>query len=65
MFVGDVGRPDLAVKSADITQEDLAAMLFDSLRSKLMPLADHIIVFPGMGQVQLVVKISAQKPHLP
>ena len=49
LFVGDVGRPDLAVKSGDITKEDLAAMLFDSLRSKLMPLADHVIVFPGHG----------------
>ena len=49
LFVGDVGRPDLAVKSEDITQEDLAAMLFDSLRSKLMPLPDHIVVFPAHG----------------
>ena len=49
LFVGDVGRPDLAVKSGDITQEDLAAMLFDSLRSKLMPLPDHIVVFPAHG----------------
>ncbi|MFT5908404.1 MAG: hydroxyacylglutathione hydrolase, partial [Saprospiraceae bacterium] len=40
LFLGDVGRPDLAQKGEDITQEDLAGILFDSLRNKLMPLAD-------------------------
>ena len=49
LFVGDVGRPDLAVKSGDITQEYLAGLLYDSLRTKLMPLPDHIIVFPAHG----------------
>ncbi|MDG2226187.1 MAG: MBL fold metallo-hydrolase [Flavobacteriales bacterium] len=48
LFIGDVGRPDLAVKS-DITQEDLAAHLFDSLRSKLMTLPDSVIVYPSHG----------------
>jgi rhodanese-related sulfurtransferase len=49
LFLGDVGRPDLAQKAADMTQEDLAGILFDSLRSKVMPLADDIIVYPAHG----------------
>ena len=49
LFLGDVGRPDLAQKSADITQEQLAGILFDSLRSKIMTLADETIVYPGHG----------------
>lgn len=49
LFLGDVGRPDLAQKSADITQEDLAGILFDSLRNKIMPLADNVIVYPAHG----------------
>ncbi|MFI1770973.1 MBL fold metallo-hydrolase [Thalassobellus citreus] len=48
LFLGDVGRPDLAIKS-DLTKEDLAGMLFDSLRNKIMPLADTIIVYPAHG----------------
>lgn len=48
LFIGDVGRPDLAVKS-DLTQEDLASLLFDSLRNKIMPLSDDIIVYPAHG----------------
>jgi len=48
LFLGDVGRPDLAIKS-DLTKEDLAGMLFDSLRNKIMPLADDIIVYPAHG----------------
>lgn len=49
LFLGDVGRPDLAQKSADMTQEDLAGMLYDSLRSKIMPLPDEVIVYPAHG----------------
>jgi len=49
LFLGDVGRPDLAQKAADTTQEDLAGMLYDSLRTKIMPLADDIIVYPAHG----------------
>ena len=49
LFLGDVGRPDLAQKAADMTQEDLAGILFDSLRSKIMPLADEVIVYPAHG----------------
>jgi glyoxylase-like metal-dependent hydrolase (beta-lactamase superfamily II)/rhodanese-related sulfurtransferase len=48
LFIGDVGRPDLAVKS-DLTQEDLASLLFDSLRNKIMPLSDDLIVYPAHG----------------
>lgn len=49
LFLGDVGRPDLAIKHGSITKEDLAGMLFDSLRNKIMPLADDVIVFPAHG----------------
>ena len=49
LFLGDVGRPDLAQKAAHLTQEDLAGMLFDSLRQKIMPLADEVIVYPAHG----------------
>ncbi len=49
LFLGDVGRPDLAQKGADITQEDLASILYDSLRNKIMPLADDVIVYPAHG----------------
>ena len=48
LFLGDVGRPDLAIKS-DLTKEDLAAMLYDSLRNKIMTLPDDIIVYPAHG----------------
>lgn len=48
LFIGDVGRPDLAVKS-DLTQADLAGHLYDSLRKKIMPLPDDILVYPGHG----------------
>ncbi len=49
LFLGDVGRPDLAQKAADMTQEDLAGILYDSLRNKIMPLADDVIVYPAHG----------------
>jgi len=48
LFLGDVGRPDLAIKS-DLTKEDLAGMLYDSLRNKIMTLADDVIVYPAHG----------------
>ncbi|GAA4230459.1 MBL fold metallo-hydrolase [Postechiella marina] len=48
LFLGDVGRPDLAIKS-DLTKEDLAAMLYDSLREKIMTLPDDVIVYPAHG----------------
>lgn len=49
LFLGDVGRPDLAQKAAHITQDQLAETLFDSLRNKIMPLADDVIVYPAHG----------------
>lgn len=49
LFLGDVGRPDLAIKQGTITKEDLAGLLFDSLREKIMPLADEVIVYPAHG----------------
>lgn len=49
LFIGDVGRPDLAQKSASMTQEQLAATLFHSLRNKVMTLADDVIVYPAHG----------------
>jgi hydroxyacylglutathione hydrolase len=48
LFLGDVGRPDLAQKS-DVTEKDLAGFLFLSLRNKIMPLADDVIVYPAHG----------------
>ena len=48
LFIGDVGRPDLAVKS-DLTQADLAGHLYDSLRNKIMTLPDDIIIYPNHG----------------
>jgi glyoxylase-like metal-dependent hydrolase (beta-lactamase superfamily II)/rhodanese-related sulfurtransferase len=49
LFLGDVGRPDLAQKAASMTQEQLASLLFDSLNNKIMPLADDVIVYPAHG----------------
>jgi hydroxyacylglutathione hydrolase len=49
LFVGDVGRPDLAQKGNEITTEDLAGMLYDSLQTKIVPLADDVIVYPAHG----------------
>lgn len=49
LFLGDVGRPDLAQKAADMTQEELAGILYNSLRTKIMPLADNIIIYPAHG----------------
>jgi glyoxylase-like metal-dependent hydrolase (beta-lactamase superfamily II)/rhodanese-related sulfurtransferase len=50
LFIGDVGRPDLAQKViAELTQDKLAAHLYDSLRNKIMPMADDIIVYPAHG----------------
>jgi hydroxyacylglutathione hydrolase len=49
LFIGDVGRPDLAQKAASMTQEELAATLYHSLRTKVMTLADEVIVYPAHG----------------
>lgn len=49
LFVGDVGRPDLAQKGAELTIEDLAGMMYESLNKKIIPLADDVIVYPAHG----------------
>ena len=49
LFVGDVGRPDLAQKDSEITMEDLAGMMYDSIHTKLFLLADDVIVYPAHG----------------
>ncbi len=49
LFLGDVGRPDLAQKAANLTQEELAGLLYDSLHNKILPLADDITVYPAHG----------------
>ncbi|KAF9658955.1 rhodanese-like domain-containing protein [Tenacibaculum sp. ZH5_bin.1] len=49
LFLGDVGRPDLAQKAANLTQDELAGLLYDSLRTKIMTLEDEVIVYPAHG----------------
>ncbi|SNV46439.1 Probable polyketide biosynthesis zinc-dependent hydrolase BaeB [Chryseobacterium taklimakanense] len=49
LFLGDVGRPDLAQKAANLTQEELAGLLYDSLTDKILPLSDDITVYPAHG----------------
>ncbi len=49
LFLGDVGRPDLAQKAAHMTQEELAGILYDSLRTKIMTLPDKVVVYPAHG----------------
>ena len=49
LFVGDVGRPDLAQKSGTLTMDDLAGILYDSLQNKILSLPDHVLVYPAHG----------------
>lgn len=49
LFVGDVGRPDLAQKGEDLTKEDLAGLLYESLQSKIVSLPDEVLVYPAHG----------------
>lgn len=49
LFLGDVGRPDLAQKGKELTSEDLAGFLYDSLQQKILPLPDETIVYPAHG----------------
>ena len=49
LFLGDVGRPDLAQKTDNFTKEDLAGLLYESLRKKIMPLSNNILVYPAHG----------------
>lgn len=62
LFIGDVGRPDLAQKViAELTQEKLANHLYDSLRNKIMPLSDDLIVYPGHGQGSACGKLMSSE----
>lgn len=72
LFIGDVGRPDLAQKAAHLTQEQLAGLLYHSLRNKVMTLSDDVIVYPAHGagsacgknmSKETVSTIGAQKQH--
>ncbi|MCB0534284.1 MAG: MBL fold metallo-hydrolase [Lewinellaceae bacterium] len=49
LFLGDVGRPDLAIKQGELTEKDLAGYLYDSIRNRIMPLPDDVIVYPNHG----------------
>ena len=49
VFIGDVGRPDLAQRASGLTKEQLAGLLYDSLRAKIIPLPDDVIVYPAHG----------------
>ncbi len=49
LFLGDVGRPDLAQKTSEVTQEDLAGILYDSIQNKILPLPDEVLVYPAHG----------------
>ena len=62
LFIGDVGRPDLAQKGT-MTQDDLAGMLFDSLRSKIMTLPDKVIVYPAHGAGSACGKNMSKETH--
>ncbi|MEQ8906752.1 MBL fold metallo-hydrolase [Ekhidna sp.] len=62
LFIGDVGRPDLAQKGS-MTQEDLAGMLYDSLRTKIMTLPDDVIVYPAHGAGSACGKNMSKETH--
>jgi hydroxyacylglutathione hydrolase len=49
LFIGDVGRPDLAQGSSGYTQDELAGLLFDSLNRRVKPLPDHVVIYPAHG----------------
>lgn len=64
LFIGDVGRPDLAQKViAELTQEKLAAHLYDSLRNKIMPLDDGLVIYPGHGAGSACGKKMSDETH--
>jgi glyoxylase-like metal-dependent hydrolase (beta-lactamase superfamily II)/rhodanese-related sulfurtransferase len=64
LFIGDVGRPDLAQDAVEgLTQEKLASHLFDSLRNKIMPLADDIVVYPAHGAGSACGKNMSKETH--
>ena len=63
LFLGDVGRPDLAQKSSELSQRDLAEMLFDSLRKKIIPLPNNLIVYPAHGAGSACGKNMMKETH--
>jgi len=63
LFVGDVGRPDLAQKGDELTMDDLAGILYDSLQKKLVPLADNVIIYPAHGPGSACGKHLSAKTH--
>ena len=62
LFIGDVGRPDLALKSS-FSKEDLAGMLYESLQNKIMPLSDDIIIYPAHGAGSACGKNMSSETH--
>ena len=62
LFIGDVGRPDLAQKGS-MTQDDLAGLLYDSLRAKIMTLPDDVIVYPAHGAGSACGKNMSKETH--
>lgn len=63
LFVGDVGRPDLAQKGELLTMEDLAGELYESLQKKILPLADDVIIYPAHGPGSACGKNIGSKTH--
>ncbi len=63
LFIGDVGRPDLAQENTGLTTEDLAGMLYDSLREKILPLSDHLVVYPAHGAGSACGKNMSKETH--
>ena len=63
LFVGDVGRPDLAQKGEELTMNDLAGKLYESLQKKIVPLADDVIIYPAHGPGSACGKHLGAKTH--
>ena len=63
LFVGDVGRPDLAQKGEELTMNDLAGILYDSIQSKIVPLEDDVIIYPAHGPGSACGKHLGTKTH--
>ena len=63
LFIGDVGRPDLAQKNNDFKKEDLAELLYDSLYTKILPLNDDIIIYPAHGAGSACGKNMSQETY--
>jgi len=63
LFIGDVGRPDLAQKAASMTQDELAGLLYDSLRNKIMTLSDDLVIYPAHGAGSACGKNMSKETH--